>query len=208
MMTFATSFTTSFVIETSPEARLGALKKPTFGRVFSPHVTSIRYTTERGWHDPKIEPHATFAMHPSAMVLHYAQEIFEGMKAYSLEDGGIALFRPHANASRFKRSAERLAMPALPDELFLESVRLLSVIDRSWIPRQTGASLYLRPFMFASEAALGVKPASEYMYFVVAFPVGDYFKGTTSAISLWATETFSRAGPGGTGDVKCGGNYA
>lgn len=207
-MTSSSSFTQSLAPEIASELRLSALENPAFGRAFTPHMASIRYTAESGWHDPKIEPTAPISIHPSAMALHYAQEIFEGMKVYAQPDGGIALFRPSANAARFRRSAERLAMVPLPEELFLESVRLLSVVDRQWVPRQAGASLYLRPFMFASEAALGVKPASEYRYFVIASPAGDYFKGATGGISLWATETFSRAGPGGTGDAKCGGNYA
>jgi branched-chain amino acid aminotransferase len=202
------NFATNILEETCSQARLNALKSPVFGRVFSTHMASMRYTEGRAWHDPKIEPHAAFSLQPSAMALHYAQEIFEGMKVYALKDGGIALFRPTANAARFKHSATRLAMPALPENLFLESVRLLSVTDRQWIPKAPGTSLYLRPFMFASEAALGIKPASEYMYFVIASPAGDYFKGGTRGISLWASETFSRAGPGGTGDAKCGGNYA
>jgi branched-chain amino acid aminotransferase len=146
---------------------------------------------------------------PATQVLHYAQEIFEGMKAYRLPDGGGALFRPDANARRFQNSAKRLAMPALPEDLFLQSVRELVKLDREWIPTGEGSALYLRPFMIATEVALGVKPAAEYLYCVIACPVGAYFKGGASAaVTIWVSDTYTRAAPGGTGDAKCGGNYA
>jgi branched-chain amino acid aminotransferase len=141
-------------------------------------------------------------------VLHYAQEIFEGLKAYRLPDGGIGLFRPDANARRFQDSARRLAMPELPEELFLDSIRALVRADQDWMPTIEGGALYLRPFMFASEVFLGVKPSSEYLYMVIASSVGSYWKGEPKAISLWVSQTYTRAAPGGTGAAKCGGNYA
>ncbi len=140
-------------------------------------------------------------------MLHYAQEIFEGLKAYRLSDGGVALFRPEQNARRFQASAERLAMPVLPEAAFLRSIEELIKADVAWAPGGDG-SLYLRPFMFASEAFLGVRPAAEYWYVVIASPVGAYFKGGKKAVTVWLSDDYTRAAPGGTGAAKCGGNYA
>jgi len=143
---------------TAPEERERLLQNPVFGRVFSDHMATARYSEEHGWHDAKIEPHDGFKFDPATLVFHYAQEIFEGMKAYRLPDGGAALFRPEANARRFRNSANRLAMAPLPEELFLESVRELVRVDRDWIPSSEGAALYLRPFMIATEVLVGMKP--------------------------------------------------
>lgn len=139
--------------------------------------------------------------------MHYAQEIFEGLKAYKQTDGSIALFRPQANAARFNASAQRLAMPELPEAVFIESVRQLVAADRDWLPTVEGGSLYIRPFMFASEAFLGVRPAKRYKYLVIASPAGNYFKSGAPAVSIWVSD-YTRAAPGGTGAAKCGGNYA
>ncbi|MBU3079468.1 branched-chain amino acid aminotransferase [Sphingomonas quercus] len=184
------------------------LANPGFGRVFTDHMVTIRYADGRGWHDAKVHPRVPLQIDPACSVLHYAQEIFEGLKAYRLADGGAALFRPEANARRFRESAERLAMAQLPEELFLESCRQLVKADRDWFPQIEGGSLYLRPFMIASEVFLGVKPSSEYLYMVIASAVGAYFKGGAPAVSLWVSQDFTRAAPGGTGAAKCGGNYA
>ena len=186
--------------------RAQMLVAPGFGSVFTDHMATIHYSQDRGWHSAKIEPRKALALDPATVVLHYAQEIFEGMKAYHLPDGGAALFRPSANARRFHNSAERLAMPTLPEDLFVESVRELVKIDREWIPTAEGSSLYLRPFMIGSEAALGTRPATDYLYCVIASPVASYFKGGASAVTLWLSENFTRAAPGGTGAAKCGGN--
>jgi branched-chain amino acid aminotransferase len=139
--------------------------------------------------------------------LHYAQEIFEGMKAYKMVGGKIALFRPRKNAERFRSSARRMEMPELPEELFMESITQLVALDKAWLPSGVG-SLYLRPFMFASAAYLGVKPSHEYLFLVIASPVGNYFSGGKETVTIWATDDLTRAAPGGTGAVKCGGNYA
>ena len=194
------------LVDANERARL--LENPGFGRVFTDHMVTIRYNEEQGWHDARVQPRAPFQMDASSAVLHYAQEIFEGMKAYRLADGGTALFRPEANAARFRSSAQRMAMAELPEELFLESIRQLVKIDHDWIPTSDGGSLYLRPFMIASEVFLGVKPSAEYLYAVIASSVGAYFKGGASAVSLWVSEDYTRAAPGGTGAAKCGGNYA
>jgi branched-chain amino acid aminotransferase len=188
--------------------RAALLIDPGFGRVFTDHMVTIRYSEDKGWHDAKIGPRGPVLMDPASSVLHYAQEIFEGLKAYRLADGGTALFRADANARRFRSSAERLAMAPLPDELFLESCRALVRTDRAWIPESDGGALYLRPFMIASEVFLGVKPSSEYLFAVIASSVGAYFKGDARAVSLWISQHYTRAAPGGTGAAKCGGNYA
>ncbi|WP_422344738.1 branched-chain amino acid aminotransferase [Parasphingorhabdus sp.] len=192
-----------------PDAeRVKLLENPGFGNLFTDHMAVIRYTEGKGWHDAKVEARRPIPMDPASSVLHYAQEIFEGMKAYRLADGTTALFRPEQNARRFQASAKRMAMPELPEELFLKSVESLVDIDRDWFPSTEGGSLYLRPFMFASEVFLGVRPAKEYLFLVIASPVGAYFKAGASAITIWVSEDYSRAAPGGTGAAKCGGNYA
>jgi branched-chain amino acid aminotransferase len=181
---------------------------PGFGRVFTDHMAIVRYSEGKGWHDAKIVARAPLSIDPATSVLHYAQEIFEGLKAYRLADGAMALFRADANARRFNDSAQRLAMPALPEDVFLDSCRQLVTIDRGWFPAVDGGSLYLRPFMFASEVFLGVKPSSEYLYLVIASAAGNYFKSGAPAVSLWVSQDYTRAAPGGTGAAKCGGNYA
>lgn len=198
---------------TPARARAERVANPGFGRVFTDHMVTIRYQEGQGWYDARLHARAPLMLDPATAVLHYAQEIFEGMKAYVLDDanggkGGLALFRPEQNARRFNDSARRMAMPELPEELFLDSVAQLSLKERDWIPAEEGGSLYLRPFMIASEVFLGVKPASEYLYMVLASSAGAYWKGGTPAISLFVSENYTRAAPGGTGAAKCGGNYA
>ncbi len=188
--------------------RTALLADPGFGRVFTDHMALIRYTEAQGWHDAQITARKPLVLDPATAVLHYAQEIFEGMKAYKLADGGMALFRPDANAARFRSSAQRMAMAELPEDLFIESVKALVRADRDWFPDVNGGSIYLRPFMIASEVFLGVKPSAEYLYLVIASPVGAYFKGDAPAISLWVSQDYTRAALGGTGAAKCGGNYA
>jgi branched-chain amino acid aminotransferase len=190
------------------EERARRLEDPGFGRVFTDHMALIEYDEERGWNSARITARRPFELDPATPVLHYAQEIFEGLKAYHRPDGKAALFRPDANARRFVNSARRMAMPELPEEMFLESVRALVRTEREWIPATEDGSLYLRPFMFASGAFLGVRPSSQYTYAVIASAVGGYFKGDAPSVSLWVTREYTRAAPGGTGAAKCGGNYA
>ncbi|MDT0508996.1 branched-chain amino acid aminotransferase [Novosphingobium sp. MMS21-SN21R] len=192
---------------TAVATRDAVLADPGFGRAFTDHMVEIDYTEGRGWHDARVVPYGPIPLDPAAAVLHYAQEIFEGLKAYRLADGGISLFRPDANAARFNASARRLAMPELPEELFVEAVRQQVMADKDWFPSVEGGSLYLRPFMFASEAFLGVRPAREYKFLVIASPAGNYFKSGAPAVSIWVSD-YTRAAPGGTGAAKCGGNYA
>jgi branched-chain amino acid aminotransferase len=191
----------------APDARADILGNPGFGPNITDHMVSIDWTDGHGWHDATVGPRQPIPLDPACAVLHYAQEIFEGLKAYKQADGGVALFRPEANAARFNQSARRLAMPELPEETFIESIRQLVSIDQDWIPAAEGSSLYLRPFMFASEAFLGVRPAKQYKYLVIASPAGNYFKSGAPAVSIWVSE-YTRAAPGGTGAAKCGGNYA
>jgi branched-chain amino acid aminotransferase len=188
--------------------RAARLADPGFGRVFTDHMAVIRWSEAEGWHDAHVTARAPLTFDPASAVLHYAQEIFEGLKAYRLADGDTALFRPDANAARFRASARRLAMPELPDELFVGSVRRLVEVDGDWMPDSAEGALYLRPFMVASEVFLGVKPAAEYFYMVIASSVGAYWKGGMRAVTLWVARDSTRAGPGGTGAAKCGGNYA
>jgi branched-chain amino acid aminotransferase len=203
----------NFVFEPNPapvpaSERGARLVDPGFGRVFTDHMTTLRWSEAKGWHEGRIHARAPLTMDPASSVLHYAQEIFEGLKAYRLDDGSTALFRPEANAARFQSSARRLAMPELPADLFVESIEALVRTDRDWIPEIEGGSLYIRPFLIASEVFLGVKPAAEYLYMVLASSAGSYWKGGARAISLWVSHDYTRAAPGGTGAAKCGGNYA
>ena len=190
------------------EARTQALADPGFGTVFTDHMVTIDYDAGQGWHSARVGPREPLTLDPACAVLHYAQEIFEGLKAYKQADGRLALFRPDANARRFNASADRMAMPHLPEELFVESIRQLVLKDRDWFPTVEGGSLYIRPFMFASEAFLGVRPARKYKYLVIASPVGNYFKSGAPAVSIWVSRDYVRAAPGGTGAAKTGGNYA
>jgi branched-chain amino acid aminotransferase len=182
---------------------------PGFGGVFTDHMVTLAWSAERGWHDGRLEPYGPITLDPAASVFHYGQEIFEGLKAYRQFTGAIATFRPEANAARFNRSAARLAMPALPEATFIEAIRLLVSQDRDWVPAAEGQSLYLRPFMIATQRGLGVnQPSSAYRFTVIASPVAAYFSNGVQQVSVWLSEDYTRAAPGGTGEAKCGGNYA
>ncbi|KQM21033.1 branched-chain amino acid aminotransferase [Novosphingobium sp. Leaf2] len=189
------------------QTRTDVLANPGFGTNFTDHMVTIDWSEADGWHDAVITARQPIPLDPAAAVLHYAQEIFEGLKAYKQADGAIALFRPEANARRFNDSARRLAMPELPEAVFVEAIERLVQIDQAWIPEGDGASLYLRPFMIATEAFLGVRPAKQYKFIVIASPAGNYFKSGSPAVSIWVSD-YTRAAPGGTGAAKCGGNYA
>ena len=194
----------------SESRRAEILSAPGFGKYFTDNMVLVDYDVDRGWHSAKVTPYGPIALDPSAIVLHYGQEVFEGLKAYRQPDGSIAAFRPEANALRLQRSAERLAMPPLPVDDFIESLRALLDADNAWVPPAGGEeSLYLRPFMFASQAGLGVNaPSSQYVYSVIGSPAGAYFSGGINPVSVWLSTEYVRAAPGGTGAAKCGGNYA
>ena len=191
----------------SAQVRAQVLANPGFGTTFTDHMVTIDWTEGTGWHSAAVVPYGPIPLDPAASVLHYAQEIFEGLKAYRLPDGSMALFRPEANAARLNMSAQRLALPELPPELFIAAVKELVAADKEWFPSVEGGSLYLRPFMIATEAFLGVRPAKQYKFIVIASPAGNYFKSGAPAITV-AVSDYTRAAPGGTGAAKCGGNYA
>lgn len=185
------------------------LAAPGFGRYFTDHMVSIDYVEGEGWRNAVVEPYGPLPLDPATMVFHYGQAIFEGLKAYRQPDGSVACFRIDANAARFRASARRLAMAELPDELFIESVRQLLDVDSDWVPAAGGEeSLYLRPFMFATEVGLGVKPSSKYKYLLLGSPAGAYFPRGVKPVKVWLSTDYVRAAPGGTGEAKVAGNYA
>ncbi|WP_435110071.1 branched-chain amino acid aminotransferase [Nocardiopsis synnemataformans] len=193
----------------TPQEREALLESPGFGKVFTDHMVSIHYTEGKGWHDAKLEPYGPLSLDPATAALHYAQEIFEGLKAYRHPDGSLASFRPESNAARFNRSAARMAMPELPEELFLKSIELLLEHDGDWVPTKEDFSLYLRPFMVATDVGLGVNhPSRSYVYLLIASPVGSYFSGGVQPVTVWLSRDYTRAAPGGTGAAKFAGNYA
>ncbi|MGE9693920.1 branched-chain amino acid aminotransferase [Streptomyces sp. NRRL F-5630] len=192
----------------SDAEREAILTAPGFGRYFTDHMVTIKWTEGRGWHEAQLVPYAPLSLDPANMTLHYAQTIFEGLKAYRRPDGSVATFRPEANAERFQRSARRLAMPELPVETFVAACDALVRQDKAWVPPHGEASLYLRPFMIATEVGLGVRPADEYLFVVIASPAGAYFPGGVQPVSVWLSEDYVRAVKGGTGAAKTGGNYA
>ena len=194
--------------QVAAERRDEILADPGFGQHFTDHMFVATWHAGTGWQDPTVRPYGPFSVDPATAVLHYAQEIFEGLKAYRHADGSVWLFRPEVNAARFVRSAARLALPALPEDDFVAALEALIDTDREWVPGGGERSLYLRPFMFASEAFLGVRAASEVTFAVIASPAGSYFSGGVRPVTIWLSSDLTRAAPGGTGAAKCGGNYA
>jgi branched-chain amino acid aminotransferase len=193
----------------TPERVAEVLAAPGFGKYFTDHMVTIDWNPEQGWHDAAVGPYRPIELDPATSVLHYGQAVFEGLKAYRQPDGTIASFRPDVNAARFRNSARRLAMPELPDELFLDSLRELIAVDGRWVPGAPDESLYLRPFMISTEIGLGVNsPSRTYRYTVIGSPAGPYFSGGVKPVSVWLSTEYVRAAPGGTGEAKCAGNYA
>lgn len=184
------------------------IDKPAFGQIFSDNMVHMSWTKGEGWSDRRVEPYAPLKMDPGASVLHYAQEVFEGLKAYYHADDSLWLFRPDANAERFQNSAKRLYLPELEIDDFLGACAALVKRDATWVPTRREYTLYLRPFMFASEPFLGVRAPQEVDFCVIASPSGPYFPGGVKPVSIWVEDTWFRTGPGGTGFAKCGGNYA
>ena len=203
----------SFEVRPHPSPRTDAerqaiLAAPGFGMHFTDHMAVATWTAADGWHDSAIVPYGPFALDPATAVLHYSQSVFEGMKAYRHADGSVWLFRPDQNAARMVRSSARLALPELPEADFLASLDALIAADAAWVPDAAEQSLYLRPFMFASEAFLGVRAAQRVTYCCIASPAGAYFASGVRPVSIWISRQYTRAAPGGTGSAKCGGNYA
>ena len=194
---------------TSAEDRAAILANPAFGKQFTDHMVTIDWAEGKGWHNAQVRLYENLSFDPASMVFHYGQAIFEGLKAYRHADGSIVTFRPEQNAQRMQKSAERLAMPELPEDMFLESLRQLVDIDQDWVPAAGGeAALYLRPFMISTQVGLGVHPADSYTYVLIASPAGAYFSGGVSPVKVWISEDYVRAAPGGTGAAKFAGNYA
>jgi branched-chain amino acid aminotransferase len=208
-----TTFPLEFELTPSETARSRAaretiLSDPGFGKHFTDHMVTIDWTVEEGWHSARVTPYGPLQLDPASSVLHYGQEIFEGMKAYRHADGSIWTFRPEKNAERLQRSARRLALPELPVADFIESIKQMVAVDGDWVPDAPETSLYLRPFMIANESFLGVRAAHKVGYYVIASPAGAYFTDGVAPVSIWLSTEYSRAGRGGTGAAKCGGNYA
>jgi branched-chain amino acid aminotransferase len=178
-----------------------------FGKYYTDNMVTIDWSEADGWSDANLNAYGPITLDPATAVFHYGQEIFEGMKAYSQPDGSISLFRPDANAMRFARSAARLALPELSVEEFIETITTLVKQDRKWVPKKVGESLYIRPFMFATEVGLGVRPSNKAKYVLIATPAGAYFNAA-NAVTVWISTEYVRAAIGGTGEAKCGGNYA
>ena len=198
-------------LSTSPvsdDHRSEVLASPGFGRTFTDHMITIDWTRDRGWFDGLLRPYGPLTLDPSTNVFHYGQAIFEGLKAYAQPDGSVATFRPDQNAVRLQRSAERLTLPRLEADTFVAAIDLLVGTDRAWVPVEREKSLYLRPFMIATEPGLGVRPADEVRFVVIASPAGAYFPAGLKPVSIWLSEHYTRAAPGGTGAAKTAGNYA
>ncbi|MEU1851468.1 branched-chain amino acid aminotransferase [Streptomyces sp. NPDC019990] len=203
------TFTTEPAVPLSAEKRAALLDAPAFGEVFTDHMISIDWDRDRGWHDARLHPYGPLVLDPSAQVFHYGQEVFEGMKAYRRPDGTVVTFRPYDNAARLNRSCARMAMPELPEEAFVEALELLVTTDRDWVPDRPGHSLYLRPFMIATQHTIGFYgPSAAFRFMVIASPAASYFKAGAKPLTVWLSQDYTRAAPGGTGEAKCGGNYA
>ncbi|MEU6157868.1 branched-chain amino acid aminotransferase [Streptomyces sp. NPDC047130] len=203
------TFTTEPAVRRPAAERAALMESPAFGEVFTDHMISIDWERDRGWHDARLHPYGPLVLDPSAQVFHYGQEVFEGMKAYRRQDGTVVTFRPYANAARLNRSCARMAMPPLPEETFVEALELLVGADRDWVPDRPGHSLYLRPFMIATQHTIGFYgPSAAYRFMVIASPAASYFNAGAKPLTVWLSRDYTRAAPGGTGEAKCGGNYA
>lgn len=190
-------------LKEKPQGPLG------FGKYYTDYMFIADYDEDQGgWHDARIVPYQPLVLDPASMVLHYAQETFEGLKAYKTKDGNVLLFRPEMNARRFANSNSRLSMPIVPEEMFIEGIKALVAQEKEWIPTGEGESLYIRPYMFATEAGVGVHPAKSYKFIIIASPVGAYYPEGVNPVKIWVEDEYVRATPGGTGFTKCGGNYA
>jgi len=179
-----------------------------FGKYYTDHMFIVDHTEGQGWHDARIVPYQPLALDPAAMVLHYAMESFEGMKAYRLPDGSVQLFRPDRNAERMQNTNHRMCLPALSTEDFIQAVKALVKTDEDWVPHQEGTSLYIRPFVIATEPHLGVRPSATHQFIIICSPVGAYYSTGINPVKIFVEDEYTRACPGGTGFTKCGGNYA
>ncbi len=193
---------------TSPKVKPQKGEKLGFGHIFTDHMFMMNYTEGKGWHDARIVPYGNISLDPSAMVFHYGQEMFEGLKAYRGEDDTIYLFRPDMNAKRANASNERLCIPEIPEDMFVEAVKAVVDIDRDWVPSDPGTSLYIRPFVIATDEFLGVAPSKTYLFIVILSPSGAYYESGLAPVGIWIEDEYVRAVKGGMGFAKTGGNYA
>ncbi|WP_246196810.1 branched-chain amino acid aminotransferase [Ornithinibacter aureus] len=192
----------------SDAVRRERMREPGFGRVFSEHMLTIRWTRDGGWQDASLHRYGPLVLDPATSALHYGQSVFEGFKVYRGADGSVAAFRPEANAERFRASSRRLCLPELPVDVFVDAVDLLVAHDHEWVPTAPGHTLYIRPLLFASEPELVVRPSEECLFVLTAFVAADYFPRGLTPVSVWVADHFVRAAPGGTGAAKCAANYA
>lgn len=183
-------------------------KNLSFGKYYTDHMFLMNYTEGQGWYDARIVPYAPIELDPAAMVLHYAQESFEGLKAYRTPNGDIQLFRPEKNAERMINTHKRMCIPSIPVEDFVQAVKALVSTEKDWVPSEPETSLYIRPFVIATEPHLGVRPSNDYLFIIVASPVGAYYAEGMNPVKIFVEDEYVRANPGGTGFTKCGGNYA
>jgi branched-chain amino acid aminotransferase len=193
---------------TTPKPKLADESALGFGKLFTDRMFVMEYAVGKGWHSARIQPYGPFSLDPACAVLHYAQEIFEGLKAFRRPDGRIALFRPMDNVRRFNRSAHRMSMPEVDEAFFLQAIKELVRLEADWVPKSEGTSLYVRPTMIAIDPYLGVRPSETYLCYVILSPVGAYYKGGLSPVKIWISDEYVRVAPGGTGEAKTGGNYA
>ncbi len=192
----------------SPKTKPAKGQKLGFGHIFTDHMFIMNYTEGKGWHDARIEPYGNISLDPSAMVFHYGQEMFEGLKAYRGADDQIYLFRPDMNAKRANNSNARLCIPEIPEDVFVDAVKAIVDIDRDWVPSDEGTSLYIRPFVIATDEFLGVAPSKTYLFIIILSPSGAYYESGLAPVGIWIEDEYVRAVKGGMGFAKTGGNYA
>lgn len=192
---------------TSPKELPGEDNPLKFGTIFTDHMFIMNYEEGKGWHDARIVPYQPVELDPSAMVFHYGQEMFEGLKAYRTEDQRMLLFRPDMNAKRANRTNRRICIPEIPEEDFVEAIKELVKVDQKWIPTKPGTSLYIRPFIFATDPFLGVRPSNTYLFMIILSPVGPYYPEGLNPVKIWIEDEYVRAVKGGIGEAKTGGNY-
>ena len=195
-------------LTTEPKAKPAKGQKLGFGKIFTDHMFVMNYTEGKGWHDPRIEPFHNISLSPAAMVYHYGQEMFEGLKAYKGDDGEVYLFRPDMNAKRTNSTNDRLVIPQIPEEDFVQAVKAVVDVDRDWVPTDPGTSLYIRPFIIATDEFLGVAPSKTYLFMIILAPSGAYYESGLAPVGIWIEDEFVRAVRGGIGFAKTGGNYA
>ena len=192
---------------TAPKAKPQDESKLGFGKIFTDHMFVMNYETGKGWHDPRVIPYQSLSLDPSAMVFHYGQEMFEGLKAYRTDDGKVLMFRPNKNIERANNTNKRICIPEIPEEDFLQAMQAVVNVDKDWIPTAPGTSLYIRPFIIATDPFLGVRPSDTYLFIVILSPVGAYYASGLNPVKIWIEDEYVRAVKGGIGEAKTGGNY-